>query len=114
MSEPGPPPPLEPDLAPSEPLWRRLHRAAGPVAGGIVLDLVDLATFGPVGLLGGFVVGGGVGWWLGSLYGFARRGRAACAVAAALYTAIPFTEVFPVATLIGAIARWRTDPRDGD
>lgn len=96
--------------APREALLVRLHRALGPLAGGIVLDFVDLATFGPIGLLGGFVMGGLIGWWISSIYDFSLRGRSVFAVLAAAYTAIPFTEILPLATMISAWARFR--PRD--
>jgi hypothetical protein len=89
------------------PLLERVHRALGPIAGGLLLDLLDLATFGPVGLVAGPVIGGLVGWWLGSLYAFSPRGRALLAAAAAVYLTVPFTEPVPVATLIGAVARFR-------
>jgi hypothetical protein len=45
---------------------RRLHRSIGPIAGGLILDLVDLATFGPIGLFGGWILGAAVGWWIAS------------------------------------------------
>jgi hypothetical protein len=67
-------------------------------------------TFGPIGLLGGFVLGAAVGWWVSSIYEFSTRGRAVFASLAALYTAIPFTELIPVATIIAALARFRERP----
>ena len=30
-------------------ILERLHRSIGPVAGGMILDFADLATFGPLG-----------------------------------------------------------------
>ncbi|MDH3686315.1 MAG: hypothetical protein OEP95_08815 [Myxococcales bacterium] len=79
----------------------------GPVVAGMLLDLVDLATFGPVGLYGGFVVGAGLGWWLAGQYGLSRRGRLFAAVAAAVYSATPATEWLPLGTLAGALLKWR-------
>jgi hypothetical protein len=95
------------ELPPREPLVVRLHRALGPLAGAMLLDFVDLVTFGPIGLFGGFLLGAAVGWWISSIYEFTTRGRALFAALAALYTAIPFTEPIPVATIIAALARFR-------
>jgi hypothetical protein len=95
---------IEPD---SEILLLRLHRALGPLAGGLILDGVDLLTFGPIGIFGGFLLGGAVGWWITSIYGFQPRMRALLALAAAVYTAIPLTEPFPLATAISALGRFR-------
>ena len=90
-----------------ESLLVRLHRAIGPIAGGLILDFVDLATFGPIGLFGGFLIGAIVGWWVSSIYDFTHRSRVLFAVLAAVYTAIPLTEPFPIATGISALARFR-------
>jgi hypothetical protein len=97
-----------------EPLLLRLHRAFGPLAGGIILDVVDLATFGPIGLCGGFLLGGLVGWWIGSLYSLSVHQRRWLAAAAALYTAIPLTEPLPIATAFGAFARFQEKRTAGD
>jgi hypothetical protein len=96
---------------PRESLLSRLFRSLGPIGGCILLDLVDLATFGPVGLFGGFLLGAVVGWWVAALYGFSSRQRILITLAAAAYTAIPFTEPLPVASALGAIARFRERPR---
>jgi len=86
---------------------RQSSGVIGPVVAGMLLDLVDFATFGPVGLYGGFVVGAGLGWWLAGLYGLTRRGRLLAAVAAAVYSATPATEWLPLGTLAGALLKWR-------
>lgn len=93
--------------SPPESLLLRLHRALGPIAGGLILDGVDLMTFGPVGVFGGFLLGGAAGWWITSIYGFQQRTRAIVAVLAAIYTAIPLTEPFPFATAVAALGRFR-------
>lgn len=95
-----------------EALIQRLHRALGPLAGGILLDVLDLATFGPVGLYGGFVIAAALGWWISSIYEFSNRARVIFAGLAAVYIAIPFTEIVPVATIVSALARWRKQPED--
>ena len=91
-------------------LLYRLHRALGPLAGGMILDALDLVTFGPIGLCGGFIIAAFVGWWISSIYRFSLVGRITFSVLAALYVAIPFTEIFPLATLVSAIARFWENP----
>jgi hypothetical protein len=93
------------DVAPAS-VWERLYFALGPIAGCLVLDLVDFVTLGPIGLVIGIPVGAAVGWWLGSLYGLERAGRITVAVLSAVYCTIPFTELLPLATLSGAVARF--------
>lgn len=89
-------------------LMERLHRAFGPLAGGILLDLVDLSTFGPYGL-GGFVIGGLTGWWICSIYRIPTSARLVLALLAGVYCLLPLTEFVPLATLISAYVRFRGD-----
>ena len=101
----------EPEDIPHDyPLIYRLYRAVGPLAGGILLDTIDLVTFGPIGIMGGFVIAITVGWWISSIYHFPVKGRILFAVLAGIYTAIPMTEIIPVATMVSAIARFREKP----
>jgi len=87
-------------------LIERLHRAFGPLIGGIILDLVDLSTIGPYGL-GGFFIGGLVGWWICSIYSISTQTRFIIALLAGIYCLLPLTEFIPVATLISAFIRFR-------
>ncbi|MHC4824323.1 MAG: hypothetical protein ACYTEP_09925 [Planctomycetota bacterium] len=87
--------------------FRKLYRALGPLAGGILLDTLDLATFGPLGLYVGWMVGLLVGWWIASIHEFGSIGKALFAALAAVYLTMPMTELFPVATLVSAAARFR-------
>ena len=99
----------EPGEPQKEPIIYRLYRAFGPLAGGLILDMVDLATFGPLGIAG-FFIGGLIGWWISSIYGFSRKVRLAWALLAGFYCLVPFTEFVPVATIISACARVRERP----
>jgi hypothetical protein len=94
----------------SEPRSRRLLRRFGPLFGGMLLDLVDLATFGPAGLYGGFLLGGAAGWWLGHRFGLGPRHRTTLALAAAAYSATPATEALPLGTLIGGLVQVARKP----
>lgn len=93
-------------------VFERLHRALGPVAAGLVLDFFDLLTPGPVGFYVGPLVGFLIGNYLAGFHGFRGMGRIALALLAAAYLAAPMTGMLPIATLIGALARFgRSKPR---
>jgi NhaP-type Na+/H+ or K+/H+ antiporter len=92
----------------------RLAFALGPLGTGIILDVLDFATFGPVGILLGVVVGGAAGWILGKYERFDRNLRIAFALCAAAYMTIPLTEPIPVATVLSLLARYFQGPRIRD
>jgi hypothetical protein len=85
----------------------RLNRALSPVVAGMIIDSIDLVTFGPVGLVLGVPLGGLAGYWLGNSLGLEKDKRLLCAMAAGVYCTIPGTELLPLATLVGAYARYR-------
>jgi len=85
----------------------RLNRSFGPIAAGLIIDAVDFATFGPIGLVLGLPAGGLAGYWMGRSLGLDRRASAWCALAAGVYCTIPGTEFIPLATIIGAFSRFR-------
>lgn len=91
-------------------LLERLHNALGPLAAGIIIDVVDFAAFGPFCLLLGPILGGLAGWWVSSIYGFGTKGRLIVATAAAIYVTIPFTELLPLATMVAAVGRFYHAP----
>lgn len=76
----------------------------GPFGVGALLDAVDLATWGPVGLYGGFVLGGIAGAWAGRELGLSRGRCVALALASALYSMAPGTELVPLGALVGGAA----------
>ncbi|MBL8817179.1 MAG: hypothetical protein JNL58_14215 [Planctomyces sp.] len=84
---------------------RRLNYAFGPVVAGIMIDFVDLATFGPLGLFLGFPVGAAAGFWLAQCMGLDRKLSVICAAIAGVYCTIPYTELIPLGTLVGAFVR---------
>ncbi len=94
---------------PQRKLAGRLNRSFGPIAAGVVIDLVDAATFGPIGLVLGLPLGGLAGYWMGRAMGMRARAAAWCALAAGIYCTIPGTEFLPLATIIGAYSRFRED-----
>ena len=108
MSEEGQPVP------PADTL-RRLNRAFGPVVAGMILDVVDLATFGPIGFFLGIPVGLAAGYWLGSCLGLERKHCLWVAMASAIYCTTPGTEFIPLGTLVGACARyWESGRQERD
>ena len=84
----------------------RLNRAFGPVVAGLIIDFVDLATFGPMGMYLGLPIGAFAGYWMGRALGFERKASLLCALAAGIYCTIPGTEMLPIATVVGACARY--------
>ena len=101
-----------PTLEPPPSQARRLNRAFGPIVAGLIIDLVDLATFGPIGLVLGLPIGAFAGYWMGRALGLGWKPSLLCALAAGIYCTIPGTEMLPLATLVGAFARYReSSPR---
>jgi hypothetical protein len=92
-------------------LFERTYYALGPLAAGIMLDVLDLATFGTVGIFVGALVGAYAGWVIGEFEGLDRDGRTALACCAALYMMIPMTEPLPIATAFSLVARFVRGPR---
>jgi hypothetical protein len=79
----------------------------GPIAAGLLLDLVDVATYGPVGIWAGLVVGGAAGYLLAAGLGVPSERRLTYAAVSGMYCMMPFTAFLPVATVVGALVRFR-------
>ena len=82
------------------------RQTLAPVLAGVLLDAIDFATMGPIGLSGGFLVAGGAGYWIAVELGLQRRSRIGLALMAAAYAATPFTELLPLGTLVGLLTRF--------
>ncbi len=72
----------------------------------MLLDLIDLSTYGPYGL-GGFFIGALVGWWICSFYRLSTPLRLNLALLAGAYCLFPLTEFLPLATVLSAFIRFR-------
>lgn len=84
------------------------HQSAamwGPVLAAILLDVADVLSFGPQGILVGLVAGSALGWRIAAASGFSAKGRLICAGLAALYCFVPFTEALPLATIVTTASR---------
>ena len=88
----------------------RLLHSFGPIAGGLLLDFADLATFGPIGIFAGFFVGIAVASWICSFYRFSRRAKILVSLLAGIYCMVPMTELLPLATLVAASCRFFEEP----
>lgn len=87
----------------------RFKRLFAPLLAGGLIDAVDLATFGPVGLSLGLLAGGLVGWWLAPFLGFAPNRRWLGSLLSGMYCMTPFTSVLPLASLTAGLARLSRD-----
>ena len=104
---------IEPEVLPPEDegkkksrMGKRLESAFGPIAAGLIIDTLDVATFGSFGLMVGPVIGGSAAFWMCSIYKMPVWQRLLWAIAAGLYCGFPRTEFIPMATMIGAFARF--------
>lgn len=93
-------------VAPDHAALRRANRAFGPILAGLIIDGVDLATFGPIGVFVGLPIGGAAGFWMGKCLGLRTWPCVLCGLVAGIYCMIPFTEALPLATIAGAYARF--------
>ena len=79
-----------------------------PLASGLILDFLDLATFGPVGIYAGFLIGFIIGYQMCPIFGFTSgKNRLKWAVIAGIYCTMPGTEYLPLATITGLILAYR-------
>jgi hypothetical protein len=91
-------------------LLRRLESAFGPIVAGLLIDVMDLSTMGPIGLICGMPLGGGLAYWICSIYGIPMKQRWIWVALAGIYCTIPSTGFIPVATFTGAYVRFRNPP----
>lgn len=89
-------------------LGRRVEKAFGPIIGGLIIDFIDLATFGPIGIFCGMIIGGTAAYWICSIYKLPLRQRLLWSAAAGIYCTVPLTEVLPLATILGAYLRFNS------
>ena len=82
--------------APSRSLPGMAKRIVGPMIAAIAIDLLDLATFGPVGLYTGLLLGAVAGYWLAPLLGFPPHRRWLSALATGVYCTLPLTGPLPL------------------
>lgn len=91
--------------APARALRPVAKRIIGPMIAALAIDLLDLATFGPIGLYTGLMIGAAAGYWLAPLLGFPPHRRWLCALATGVYCTLPLTGLIPLATLASILSR---------
>jgi len=89
----------------------RLNNAIAPLAGGLIIDLLDIATFGPFGLYVGLIIGFAAGWWVSSVYHLEKKTKIICSLLAGIYCMFPGTAFFPLATIISVAGGFFRTPR---
>ena len=87
-------------------MYERGKRAFGPIVAGLILDLADLATFGPIGIFAGLIVGFAVGYWICSIYRLPLAHKITGGIIAGLYCMIPGTGPIPIAAIVGCFVRF--------
>lgn len=75
-----------------------------PLLGSLLIDLADFFSLGPQGLILGLAVGAPCAWWVAKSLGFSQGVRLLLAGCAAIYCAVPFTELVPAATLLTTLS----------
>ena len=95
---------IEAEIVTDEPLPQQQDNSQPlpPVLAGMLLDLLDFFTAGPIGLFAGLAVGSVGAYLLGSLYKLPRKKKLWLALAAGAYCAMPGTAPIPLGTLVGA------------
>ncbi len=83
----------------------RMKQIFGPLLAGLAIDLIDLATFGPVGIYTGLLIGGTVGYLLAPHLGFERRSWWISALLTGVYCTLPLTAFIPAATFAAIASR---------
>lgn len=87
----------------------RLNHALGPIGAGMIIDVVDLTTYGPIGLVLGVPIGAFAGYWLARSMRLEPTTCWILAAVAGIYCTIPGTEFLPLGTLVGALVRFEDD-----
>lgn len=97
----------------SNSLGKRFERSFGPVLAGLVIDSLDFATLGTLGIMIGMLVGGSAAFYICSIMELKIWKRVLIATLAGFYCAMPRTEFIPAATLVGAVIRFlQTEKRE--
>ena len=82
-----------------------IKRLFGPMLAGLLIDAVDLITFGSIGIYTGMFVGGALGYWLAPALGFPPKGRWLSALMTGIYCTMPITGFIPAATIAAGLSR---------
>lgn len=95
-------------------LQKRLKQAFGPILPGVLLDVVDFFTAGPIGVYLGMIAGFPLGFWIASRYKLPIGKRIFIGFISGVYCTLPYTEFVPAGTLIGTYTRFLKNPDETD
>jgi hypothetical protein len=102
--------PPEHQVPTQDSLLRRLESAFGPIIAGLLIDVIDLSTFGTFGIFSGMLLGGMLAYWICAIYAIPVKQRWIWVLLAGIYCTIPMTEFIPIATIAGAYVRYIHPP----
>ncbi len=80
--------------------WQAAGMVTLPLLGAMLIDVADFFSLGPQGIAIGALVGAPCAWWVAKTFGLSQKSRLVAALAAAIYCAVPFTELIPAATIL--------------
>jgi len=95
-------------------IGRRARNVLKPIVAGLIIDAVDFATLGPLGVFVGGFVGFAAGFWICSIYKLVWYYRLLGAMITAIYCAFPVTTFIPAATIVGAYVEFLHSGRGGN
>ncbi|MCB1045319.1 MAG: hypothetical protein KDC35_20425 [Acidobacteria bacterium] len=77
-----------------------------PILVGMVVDMLDLATLGPLGVMWGWLIGGVGTYVVATLNKVPPKPKLFWSVVVGLYCSIPGTSFLPVATVMMTLWKW--------
>ena len=109
---------IEPEVMPptekQEREQLRFREVVIPLASGIVIDFLDMASFDRIGFALSGILGAVGGLLLARMGGLHSRYYLPVALVASVYCAIPRTGIIPLATIIAAAGLFRRLGSHGD
>ena len=80
-------------------------RSLGPIGVGLILDALDIATVGPIGIYLGFIIGFCFIYFLLKKKRVSKNLKIILSIISGLYLSIPGTSILPLATIAGIILK---------
>jgi hypothetical protein len=85
------------------------NHAPGPTGASMIIDVFDLTTYGPIGLVLGIPVGAFAGYWLSQSIRLEQTTGWTITGVAGIYCMVAGTEFLPLGTLVGALVTFEDD-----
>ncbi len=77
-----------------------------PLFIGMLVDMVDLATLGPIGMAWGWLIGGVGSFVVCSIYNVKLKIKVITSILIGLYCSMPGTSFLPLATVLSVLWKW--------